>query len=743
MAFTSILLFFVYTFCLGLITTLFVKNSDNFLERNLMRLGIGLAAFIVIGLVLNLLKIPLDWKIFLFLSIVSAFVYLFFNFKNITTSIKNLRLKITKYDIYILIVLVIFLFTLYMYTKGAFAYPYLEDDDSWSHAVGVKYVAVEKTVFTTQRVIYVDPYPPSYDMILGVLHQTNNSLYWTVKFFNALIISLSIIFFFFFAKEFSDKNKALFSTFALASIPAFASHFIWSISLSFPLIFTAFYATERIKHDKTWIFVASVAIGAALIVAPTHSAYFGLLFAIYYLTKAIMEKSILLNYASAGLLGLAISFFIWWLPTILRRGIKGIVDGIGLGYAVSKVTIQGTGDRIYGMKDFFIAQKENAINNPWGIGLVIILIAILSLIALLFKYRREIAKYKLAIGVVYLVAISLLLTFLFNTYTKGLFSKAVTPGSVPFMEFLSEQLFFISSMLIIVFVFAVLIVVNYKDSNFKDRHVIIILAWLIFSFYAVSAAPYKFQLSPFRAWSIFAIPLALFASEGFYFLIQYSFSYFFIIVGASEILFIFYKSYTDRLNQAAQILYGRILYYNLNWFWTLLLIPIVIGICFLIYYFIKRKVNVPIITIPLILICLIITTSFIPKYIVNTVPWGPGGFWTSNEEIQSYIWMKENLPADSKVFTFLNSAPIIGMDKFICSWCKDLLDYQRNGFNQSADENYNWLKSEGYNYIIIDGQTVKKFKVNETNIKVQSYLQSGKFKPVCCNNGAVVIFQVI
>src|SRR4030042_1450406 len=107
----------------------------------------------------------------------------------------------------------------------------------------------------------MDPYPPGYDLLMGVLLQTANSVMWILKFFNALIISVSIAFFYFFAKELmGDKNKALFSTFCLAAVPAFMSHFIWAISLAVPLYFVAFYCLERIKQDKKWFIVSIAAI---------------------------------------------------------------------------------------------------------------------------------------------------------------------------------------------------------------------------------------------------------------------------------------------------------------------------------------------------------------------------------------------------------------------------------------------------------------------------------------------------
>ena len=79
MSFLTIVLFLVYTFGLGLAATSFVKNSDNFLERNLMRMGFGLALLPFLGLILNFLRIPIDWRIILVLSIAYPLYYIIKN----------------------------------------------------------------------------------------------------------------------------------------------------------------------------------------------------------------------------------------------------------------------------------------------------------------------------------------------------------------------------------------------------------------------------------------------------------------------------------------------------------------------------------------------------------------------------------------------------------------------------------------------------------------------------------------
>ena len=102
-----------------------------------MRIGIGLGVLPILGIFLNLLHIPLDWKIFLLLSLIMPCYYIIKNKKIVTPS-----LKLTKSNINITIVLIIFLLTLFMYEKGAFTYDYLEDDDPWHHSQSVKYISM-------------------------------------------------------------------------------------------------------------------------------------------------------------------------------------------------------------------------------------------------------------------------------------------------------------------------------------------------------------------------------------------------------------------------------------------------------------------------------------------------------------------------------------------------------------------------------------------------------------------------
>jgi len=184
----TIILFFIYLWGLGYAATLWVKNAENIFERNLMRIGIGFAGFALVSVILNLLGIPIDWRIFLTASLLGPLYGAIHAYRNKTMRMPEIRL--TKSTLMIIVVLVMFAFTFFMYAKGSFSYVYLEDSDPWGYALAAKFVAIEKTLedppWTNPNDIgYIDPYPPGYDIVMGILHQTEPSLQFTLKFFNA------------------------------------------------------------------------------------------------------------------------------------------------------------------------------------------------------------------------------------------------------------------------------------------------------------------------------------------------------------------------------------------------------------------------------------------------------------------------------------------------------------------------------------------------------------------------------
>ncbi|MFH1182146.1 MAG: hypothetical protein V1702_04265 [Candidatus Woesearchaeota archaeon] len=400
MAFISILLFFLYTWGLGFGATRWMKNSENFFERNLIRIGIGLGIIPLLIVIFNVLHIAIMQEIFMVLALAGP-IYALARERKV--SIPPLRL--TKSNLAVLIAVIIFFASLFIYSSGAFKYPYLENDDPWGHAAASKYVADEKTVSQSEyrTFQYLSPYPPGYDGFLGLMAQSNDSVYWTLKFFNALIISLGILFFFFFAREFTGSlSKSLIATFILASVPCYLSHFIWAHALTMTLFFPAMYCLEMIKHDRKWIFPASFVISGLMVSDPTTALKLVAMMGIYFAVKSIAMKKFSVAHFSALALGSLLSLF-WWAPN--AKGFFSMVEngGTTVGEAVASNTnlfvkifhiIQGafptdsgTASRAYSFSDFFMAQKANMINNPIGIGVAVSVLAIIGLAVVCLRYR--------------------------------------------------------------------------------------------------------------------------------------------------------------------------------------------------------------------------------------------------------------------------------------------------------------------------------------------------------------------
>ncbi|MBI2661671.1 hypothetical protein HYX09_05415 [Candidatus Woesearchaeota archaeon] len=651
----SIMLFFVYTWGLGFTFTSFAKKQENFLERHLMNIGIGLGTLISLGLILNLLHIKLYWQIFLIASLAYPVYYAARNYKRIIEGVSKPELKLTKYTLSILLMLLVFLVTFYTYEKGAFAYPYLEDDDSWSHAISTKYVAIEKTLNTPKRQFhYLDPYPPAYSFVTGLMHQTNDSMYWNLKFFNSLIISLGIIFFYFFVRELSGNyNYALFSTFVLASLPSYLSHFIWSLGLSVTLYPIAFYCILKINDSWKWTIPGSLVIAAAFTVSPSHSFYFGLMLGVLLAFKVIIGKKLPVYGLIAALSGLAISGITWWIPQIIKYGFAGMLNEIGIGFNTGNtlLSVDGTGDRVYLLKDFLIAKETNLINSPVGLGLFVSILLFIGILAVFYKIhlssRQLQGKWR------YLASAANLLSFAIFLFGIIRYTSASRPKAEVLMILISLA---IISMLIIFLMFK-----NSWDVNYS--WILLALLWFILAFYAVNGVLFPYKVSAFRVWMILSLPVAMLACYGLY---------------------------------SITAIFGRIKFAS-----AFIIIIALTGILF---------------------------TSFQQKYAVNTAQWPPGGFWTSGEEIMGYLWFKDNILPNTKVFSYSNSGTILGFDKFVCHWCDEVPEFRRNAMNATTDELSGWLKRNMYEYFIIDGQTARRYGVNQTSTMLQGIAASSSFQ---------------
>ena len=380
--------------------TRLIKPPSNPFEKEFLRLGFGIGLFSILAIILNLLHIPLHWLLFLILGMISPLGVLFKVFKK---QVKFPKIEVSKENIFFVIIIILFLAHFLIFLKGSFSYPYLEDGDPWDHSRSIRYIASQKTTFepsTSDELFkFMDAYPPIFDILMAVLYQVNGNMIWTLKFFNALIVSLSLIFFYIFTKKlFNDPTKALIATIILFLIPSYMSHFIWALVMSMVLFFPCLYALESIKDDPKWKYIAAVMIGALLVSQPSMAVVLSFMLFLYWIVKSIIHHDINKNIIIAGLLGIIISS-IWWLPVYIRWGSPLENEWAGvyspnmvenqkrLGQFSSGFRIIGTADRIYTFSDFFFVSKTNMINNPIGIGPILLAILFLSIIYLLFNIK--------------------------------------------------------------------------------------------------------------------------------------------------------------------------------------------------------------------------------------------------------------------------------------------------------------------------------------------------------------------
>jgi len=390
----TIILFFCYSWGLGYSVTSFIPWVEWGIERQIMRVGIGLGSLPILLYILDIIKVPLDWRIVLFICMVIPVYHLIQK----RTKIVVPQVKATKANLFFILVVILFLATFYMYHKGSFAYPWLEDGDPWDYAVAIKYVAVEKTLEPPKALLptikeeltknkfrfisnYLPPYPPGFVAVMAILHQTSPEIQWTMKFFNALIISLGILFFYFLARKFTKSNTiALLSTFVLACIPSYVSHFIYSQGMAATLFLPALYCLEKTKETEKWWIVAGITISGILITQSSSAAVFALLFMPPYFIVRFFAKQSWKPVLYAGVLGLALSMLFWgimiekytWVGASPTRGETSIFNAR-----------RGAASDFYTVDDFIWAKPPetgNMIDNPIGLGPAVFAMACIGLI---------------------------------------------------------------------------------------------------------------------------------------------------------------------------------------------------------------------------------------------------------------------------------------------------------------------------------------------------------------------------
>ncbi len=699
MSLLAIVLFFVYTYGLGFSLTRLVKESEGFLERSIMRIGIGLSAFILLGIVLSAFRIPVDYRIFLAASV--AVPLYFFIFKKGYKQLKapRLSLRLTASRLSAIAALLIFAASLFMYSSGAFRYPYLEDDDPWGHASAAKYVSTEKAVLDPLPFLnfqYMDPYPPGYDMLFGVLNQASQSVMWTLKFFNALIIALSILFFYFFAKEFTGSSgKALFATFVLASVPAYLSHFIWAPALAMAVFMPLMYAFEMVKRDKLWWAVASVCFASVLLTHPTHAAKLSAMLFIYLGIKVfsgfVADRKLWLRqnigYLAAVAGGVVLSMF-WWafklkdFASLVKGGFRGGADAAAeavrnSGNIVTKILALipralnaegGTATRVYSFQDFVVVHSQNMINNPVGFGIAASLLVFAGVVAAA-RFAAGVPRPRLFVPAVFLL--SFVITFL--------------PLRLSLLQ-----------LVLALFLAAFVVVLVSAVRSGKSLWLAVTLGWLLFAFLGVNSKTFDLPIGlfAFRFWMVLAVPVAIIAAEGLFALLN----------GVNML----------RLDKATATAAKLII-----------IIVVVAGM---------------------------LLTSAKQKYDINTACWPAGAFWSGNlvlepesscpvqSEVVAYNWLK-TLPKGTKVFTFSGPDQVIAYGAFTCGWCEPEYSMKKRFAGITAAELYDFMKSNGYGYVVVGGIEARGFGINDTVRLVNDLAASSDLFSVAYNGESAIFFR--
>jgi hypothetical protein len=315
--------FIALTYFLGYTVTLGKNFSDDIFEKIIMRFGAGVAAFPLFIVLAETIFIPLNWILILALAMLYPLSRLLK---------KHSNLKIPSINVYAAASLLIASSAFLLALNGSFAFPYLEDGDSWEHAAGTKYVKIMQR-YTQPDGIYVGhylpPYPPTYDALMGLIHQLNSRIQWTLKAFNAVLIALGYVFAFFLFKRLTcDERISLMAVFFLSITPGFSSHTIWSHTLSITAIFPIFYFIDRAREDKKLTACAIFLLASSMIIQPLMSMVVGIFYILYALSVNLFSNEKIKWSFTLGLMGLLLSM-VFWLPAFMKDG-TGVInlDGV-------------------------------------------------------------------------------------------------------------------------------------------------------------------------------------------------------------------------------------------------------------------------------------------------------------------------------------------------------------------------------------------------------------------------------
>ncbi len=506
----GIFLFFIMSILFGFLIDLVLKEwKAGFIEKIFIRLGTGILLMSVVGVIFNHLRVPLHWVSFLILSFIIGFLGIrkalpslkkdYFSIKkNIT------EFKLSRNSIYLILGLVLLAISFNMYMTGSFVFPWLENGDAYGYAMQSKYIAEHMTYEADEMFgFYSAPYTQGYQIVMGVMHQTNDSLYWSMKFYHGIVISLSIIFMYFMLLKVSKKHDVAFwGTFSLLAVPAWITHFIFSLSYNMALMPVFFYALFSIDDDKDWSIISGLLLGSILINHFYTAVIIFTTITIVLFTRLVFLQRIKFHIKSVTI-GL-LTWLVFLVPTLSKHWNSfgdGQAEVGGLRYMLPIINI-------------FLERRLLLLLLPIVFGLIFYLYKK----PFLAKKTRLLLKSTFRKQLFYIISLALALVFLILPdrilYARG--TGTIEYGLEHFFVATDVNLinnpFGIGLFLMVVFLIGCLIIlrdffINFKESEYKNKLLAFNLA--LFGFIGVMGASLSIGFMPFRMWTFFAFFLSI------------------------------------------------------------------------------------------------------------------------------------------------------------------------------------------------------------------------------------------
>jgi len=390
----SIALFAIVIYMMGLATVQLATGRYRLdLETHVMCTGVGLATFGVTAVLLNTFGFRLTWWSVL---LASCGLFILGALRDILAKSlpKHVRAREPFWtrESWCLLAASAFAFVMFLvFLNGAFAAPWLEDNEPWEHALSAKYVAAQQTYSVAPDVrrdsaCYLEPYPPAYPALMGVLHQLSGSLVWTLKFFNVLLVSLGVVYFYLMVKQWTKRPVgALWMTGVLWILPCFLSHFIWAQSMSLVMFFPAFWALERSRGEPRWSIVAALLTAGICLSEPFSPILFLLMALVYVLVNLVFAvrgsadghtvREVI--YGTLAVAAGVLLSLVYYVPAYRAFGYEEFVRAVtGMSPQEIGLAVPGVGGLTeYSLLDLLWAPAgPRTLGQPTGVGIVLFLV---------------------------------------------------------------------------------------------------------------------------------------------------------------------------------------------------------------------------------------------------------------------------------------------------------------------------------------------------------------------------------